>query len=99
MTLGDIARRIGISEPTLRQHFSDELACGWARRRAEVIELLFAAARNGNVDALIQLERMTAEVAARPRLGKKAQAEEAANSAGLGTDWGDDLQIPPTKLN
>jgi hypothetical protein len=107
MTLGNISKRIGISEKTLRLHFPDELAHGRALRRAEVIELLYATARTGDAAALCKLADMTVEdrsadceAPAKPplrqRMGKKQAAEEAARTAGIGTDWGDDLQIPPT---
>jgi hypothetical protein len=105
MTLGNISKRIGISEKTLRLHFPDELAHGRALRRAEVIELLYAAARKGDSVALSKLADMTdedrgadlespAKPPLRPRLGKKQEAAEAASTAGLGTDWGTDLQTP-----
>jgi hypothetical protein len=107
-TQGEISLRIGISEKTLRLRFSDELAHGRARRRGEVIELLFRSARKGDAAALCKLADMTdedrsadreapAKPPLRPRMGKKAAAAEAARTAGLGTDWGTDLQTPYTE--
>jgi hypothetical protein len=105
VTQGEMSRRIGISEKTLRLRFSDELAHGRARRRGEVVELLFKSARKGDAAALCKLADMTnedrsadREAPAKPplrmRRGKKEEAAEAARTAGIGTDWGDDLQIP-----
>lgn len=85
-----IARAIGIDPDTLRKHFADELADGHAQRRKEVIGLLFASARAGNVSAQKKLEEMgrvagAAEaVKARetkpPKLGKKEERQIAAES-------------------
>lgn len=68
-----IASAIGISRNTLEDRFAAELQRGvqmrqeareaaeveGARRRAEVIRLLFEAAQRGNTAALIRLERLT----------------------------------------
>lgn len=105
-----IARALRIDEDTLAKHFADELANGLARRRMEVQEMLFKAARSGNVSAQKHLEqRITAAAAAaewtgeetkpsKParaeKLGKKGQAAQAAETAG-GGDWGNDLTVPP----
>ena len=105
MSQTDIARAIGCTEPTLQKHFAEELAIGAAKRRAECIDLLYRAARKGNVSAIKKLEEMTkvaalAEAQRNPKpevptkLGKKQQAAEAATVAGEGSDWGDDLQVP-----
>jgi hypothetical protein len=87
-----IARALGISTPTLRKHFKEELADGHAQRRKEVIGLLFAAARDKNVAAMKKLEEMgrvagAAEAVKRretppPKLGKKEQQQEAAAEVG-----------------
>lgn len=70
----DCARAIGISKPTLVKHFEEELACGAAKKRAEVIGLLYKSAKKGNVSAQRTLEGMTravaAEEAVRSRAGK-----------------------------
>lgn len=84
-----IARALGIDPDTLRKHFVDELADGHAQRRKEVVELLFTAARTGNVSAIKKLEEMgrVAGAAAAiehraapktPKLGKKEQAAATA---------------------
>lgn len=103
----DIARAVGCSHPTLRQHFGCELAGGLAKKRAEVIGLLYRQAKKGNVTAQKKLEEMTrlagAEAAfnepRQPALGKKEQAADAAKTAGAGTGWGDDLETPSARLN
>src|SRR3712207_1509401 len=89
----EIAGAIGCSRPTLRAHFRDQLKSGRAKRRAEVVRLLFASARRGNVSAQKKLVEMTGIAAtARPapkpkRLGKKEQAELEAQTAAEGTTW------------
>jgi DNA-binding CsgD family transcriptional regulator len=64
MSNEEIAMAIGITAPTLEKHFEDELAHGRARKRAEVLRLLYAAARKGNVSAQKQLHQITATQAA-----------------------------------
>ena len=96
MSEDDVARAFGIATETLRKHFSEELKDGRARRRAEAVHLLFTAARKGNVAAAKALERITADETPTPRpkpLGKKEQAQLDAENAGIGTDWGNDLDI------
>lgn len=106
-----IARALGIDIDTLNKHFADEIANGISRRRAEVIEMLFKAARKGNVTAQKHLSNMTGLTIAEgkvmgdeaapeeakperaPKIGKKEAAQQAADNAGLGTDWGEDLQV------
>lgn len=105
-----IARAIGITEPTLRKHFREELANGLARRQLEVLSLLFKSARKGNVSAQRHLEQMiaraavgaafagTEEAPTPAKRGKKELAAEAALNAGEGSDWGDDLK-PGVRVN
>lgn len=92
-----VAAAIGISVPTLRVHYADELLHARARREAQVKEALFRAALGGNVSAQKawlaiphELEAPPVErpVADRPaKLGKKEQAALAAETAADGTDW------------
>src|SRR5262245_26562673 len=102
-----IARALRIDVETLRKHFADELAHGHSRRRLEVVGMLFKSARGGNVSAQKHLEHMTAAAGAEAgfiapedapakvaKLGKKEQAQEAASTAGTGTEWGNDLAGP-----
>jgi hypothetical protein len=58
-----IARAIGCSDETLRKHFAEQLATGAATKRREVIAMLFASAKAGNVSAQRKLADMT-----RPRV-------------------------------
>jgi DNA-binding CsgD family transcriptional regulator len=93
MTENEIAGAIGCSRPTLRAHFRDQLKTGRAKRRAEVVRLLFASARRGNVAAQKKLMELTATAATEAsapwprRLGKKEQAELDAQTAAEGTSW------------
>jgi len=105
-----IALALRISVPTLARAYREELATATAKRRAEAIDLLWAAMRRGNVSAIKRgldaMDRAAAEShfdgksASRP-LGKKERQEREALEAGRGTGWGDDLQtdLPPEKLN
>lgn len=54
-----IARALGIDPDTLRRHFANELADGYAQRRAELIGILFDAARAGKVAAVAALDKMS----------------------------------------
>jgi hypothetical protein len=107
MSHEEVAMAIGCHRETLEKHFADELLHGRARKRAEVTKLLFAAARKGNVTAQKALKEATgssaaaaeweaAEGIANPqptgrKLGKKEEQARAAQTAGHGTEWGDDL--------
>ena len=87
MPQADIARVIGCTMPTLRKHFREELSTGAAVKRAEVVSLLYANARAGNVSAQKHLEIMTRppETAAAAEMGKKAMRQvKAEQSASAG---------------
>lgn len=87
MPQADIARVIGCTMPTLRKHFREELSTGAAVKRAEIVGLLYANARAGNVSAQKHLEIMTRppEVAAAAEMGKKAKRQvKAEQSASAG---------------
>lgn len=110
MSQADVARAIGCSLRTLHNHFEEELANGAAKRRAECIDLLYAAARKGNVSAIKRLHEMAETAAAseeidKPlpnpgKLGKKERAAAEAVTAGEGSEWGDDLCPPePHRYN
>lgn len=80
MTQAHIARALGISLPTLRLHFVDELETGAARKKAEVINMLFASARGGNVSAQRKLIGMapadlSKDEAKEEKRGKKEQQQ------------------------
>ena len=109
MSQDNIAHVIGCSDVTLREYFHAELAHGAAKKRAEMIELLRKNAKRGNVtaqrtlatlfDQTVAAQTFTAPEAAdekpakAPKLGKKEAAAQEAESAGVGTAWGDDLHI------
>jgi DNA-binding CsgD family transcriptional regulator len=87
-----IAAALRISEPTLREHYPEELDGGRARRDAVVIEALFRAAASGNVSAQKAWLSNKTDLEEPPPmrvepLGKKAAAHEAAFTAGHGTGW------------
>jgi hypothetical protein len=103
MPIGDIAVALGETIRSVRRTFPQELAHGAALCRAELIGLLWKAARKGNVAALRRLEEMTrlahaAAKAQRPaeRWTKRGEAKRQAEAAGSGghPEWGDDLVAP-----
>lgn len=110
-----IARAIGISVETLQKHFPEELATGYARKRKQVVDMLFAGAARGNATLIKRVEEMTrtagaaadfsraeqpAKPAKAPKLGKKEVAQKAADDvAAGGSDWGDDLAPGSTAIN
>ena len=77
MAEADIAAAFGITRPTLRKHFADELTTGAAERNAAVVVQLYRAAMDGNVAALrLWLARQADQQA--ETLGRKAQREADA---------------------
>jgi hypothetical protein len=101
MTHETIARAIDCDRATLTKHFAAELQCGLAKKRAEVIDMLFASAKAGNVSAQKKLEEMSRVTLAeetftqperQPALGKKERAHIAAQTAGQDSEWGSDLK-------
>lgn len=106
----DIAAEIGIDVKTLNVHFADQLTHGLARKRGEALDLLWRSARGGNVSAQRTLAAMQTptpgekselvadKIERAVRLGKKEIAQQEAETAGAGTDWGDDL-VPGKGLN
>jgi hypothetical protein len=92
-----IAEAIGCSERTLRTYFLPELNEGKATKRAEAIEMLWAAAKNGNVSAIKAVIALTEKGQAAPpapkpkpapKLGKKEQLAAAAQAGHQESDWG-----------
>lgn len=100
----EIALGLGISRPTLEKHFAYELTTGACRRRQEVLNAMFKAAKAGNVAAQKAYAAMTPRAAAPPLPqpdpgkpeGKKAQAQTLAGTAQLGTDW--ESLLPPGQV-
>ena len=94
-----IAQALGISEPTLRLHYENELATGGARKLAAMNKALFTAGVGGNVAAMkafrdtFRLNVPGAAVEennepAGPKLGKKEQALANARSPDTGSTLG-----------
>lgn len=103
-TESEIALRVGLSAPTLKKYYFRELQQAAGLARQVLIETMWAKALGGNVaaarfireefpkgDAEAYLQRTTRRDPPAPRLGKKEQAQEAAQTAGRDTEWGDDL--------
>jgi DNA-binding CsgD family transcriptional regulator len=92
-----IAAALGISVPTLCEHYAEQLENGSSRKKAEVLEALFKAATEGaNVTAqkawLAQPGGLEHDPPNRPPakeapMGKKEHAISAAFTAARGTDW------------
>ena len=85
----DIARVIGISEPTMRKHYRSELETGFIYANAQVAQSLFRQATDKtkpNVIAAIFWLKTRAgwKEAQSLELGKKEQKEKAAKSASAG---------------
>jgi hypothetical protein len=57
-SLHDIARCLYISVPTLRRHFDEEICTARARKKLEVLDMLWASARAGKVSAMWTLYKM-----------------------------------------
>ena len=72
-----IASVFGITRPTLRKHFADELTTGAAQCNGAVLEQLYRTAMDGNVAALrLWMSRQGDEQG--EALGRKAQREADA---------------------
>ncbi|WP_085043850.1 hypothetical protein [Ensifer aridi] len=90
MSLEAIAEAVGISEPTLRKHFSSELDRGTAKVRADLLMARYRSAMGGNVAAQNKMiEQVSAAQAQEKRapakaqkLGKKEERQVAAQNVG-----------------
>ena len=98
-----IANVLGIDAKTLRKHYREGLDVGYARLEAQLAHNLLRIAQGHDRQALIatifalKARFGWVEATAPPRdreLGKKDAAQEAALTAGKGTEWGDDLHPP-----
>ena len=96
----DIAQVIGISAPTLRKWYPHELDTGHIKANSMVAQSLYQKALgngNGAVAACIFWLKVRAHwVEPRPEEampGKKELQQQAAKSAGAGTEWADDLKF------
>jgi hypothetical protein len=100
MTLPQIADALAISRTTLCKCFVAELAAGRAKRMAENIDLLRKAAKAGSVSAMRTLMALYAGPDGRQaKIGQKARAALAAQTAGIGTEWEGDLLLPQPALD
>lgn len=93
MSEADIARVFGVSVPTLRKHFDEELTAGAAQRNAEISEALFESGKAGNVAAMKawQMRASAPGVPGAPStdgLGKKELQEIEAKLPPAG-EWGE----------
>ena len=93
-----IAEAIGISEPTLRKHFSLDLEVGAAKVTADVLMARYRAAMGGNVSAQNKWLEAAGAIPPKPRkakekpVGKKEAAQAEAETAHQSSDWGTLLQ-------
>lgn len=58
MPVEDIARVFGIAPETLREYFAEELATGWAKKKAEAIDRLYEHAKTNASAAARVLEKI-----------------------------------------
>ncbi|GLQ36738.1 hypothetical protein GCM10007908_03580 [Rhizobium albus] len=84
-----VAEALGISEPTLRKHFSSELDRGTAKVRADLLMARYRSAMGGNVAAQNKMIEQVAASSAQakitakaPKLGKKEEQQVAAQAVG-----------------
>ena len=100
-----IARVLGLSEPTLRKHFAEELEIGAEKIEAELVTALMAKARTGNTPAIQAARAMIAQArldsieaamtapAPKPETpGKKMQASLDAAGVIETADWAQHLR-------
>ena len=95
----DIARVLSISVDTLAKYYREELDTAATRANSQVANNLFKLATKNDFKAIPAAifwlkTRAGWSMSEGEFDGKKKQAEEAAKTAGLGTDWGADLSAP-----
>lgn len=94
----EIAAVLDVAMPTLRKHFRLELDTAAAEANAKVAESLFRRATGDGPQsvtaAIFWLKCRAGWQEVEPREGKKEKAAKAAHTAGLGTHWGNLLQVP-----
>ena len=92
----EISRLVGITPPTLRFHYADQIELGSIKATAKVAQNLFTMAckptREGLSAAIFWLRVRAGWSESGPRAeetpGKKESAERDALTAGDGTEWG-----------
>jgi len=108
-TVAQIARTLGVSEPTASRAYAEEIETGALRKRAENLARMDAAAKRGNVTAQraleelfgsVELARLAPQSAAEPRkpkeepIGKKIADQHAAAETMRTGAWADVLHRP-----
>lgn len=108
-----IAAHLGLDTAVVKEHFATELDGGSGKCTCELVLSIHRAGRGGNPSmAKLGLTIVTAlagtkgkdeeeepkDTLSTAQIGKKVAAQNAAESAGVGTEWGDDLQLPGLKL-
>ena len=88
----DIAKVIGVSPPTMRKYFFEELDVGHVTATAKVAETLFKMATNADhpkaaICAMFWLKCRSGWKEFPDAPGKKEQAADAARTADHGTEW------------
>lgn len=92
----EIARLVGIDPKTLRFHYAEQIELGGIKATAKVAQNLFNMACRPNREGLqaaifwLRVRAGWSEYSPKPvgePLGKKAQAQADANTAGQGTEW------------
>jgi len=114
-TPGQIARTLGVTEPTVRRAYADEIETGALRKRAENLARIDSAARKGNVTAMrtlaelfdgVELARLAPAAPSseprRPReepIGKKVADQQAAIETLATSAWSAVLTPDPGRAN
>lgn len=93
----DIGRVVGCSPPTLRKYFWTELETAATEANAKVAQTLFRTATEGKGKEAVTAAIFWLKCRAGWRDvsfegGKKEELQRAAQTAGAGSDWGDDLK-------
>lgn len=93
----DIAKVIGVSEPTMRKHFWQELEVGHIEANAKVASTLYRTATDPThpksvTAGIFWLKARAGWREDSAEQGKKQQTAEYAKTAEAGTDWAGLLQ-------
>lgn len=91
----EVAKVLGISPPTLRKYYADEIEIGHLEANAKVAQSLFKRATDPekpDITAAIFWLKARAGWSDQNQKGKKEMAEEVAKTAHMGTEWDKLLQ-------
>ena len=101
--VGDIAKAIGVSEPTLRKHYGPELELGQIKANTQVAQSLFRRAMsdapNAVTAAIFWLKCRAGWREETNGPGKKEAARENAMTAERGSGWEKLLDSGPLQIN